>query len=343
MAPNEAVDKWLREQMSRPHRHRVSRRLAVVRFVGGTTITAILVALALLLLRAHNDPEFHPPVLSGAEIVAKLSEVPAQRGHTTLEQFMRKTSVAARPAIAPRTNGFMFDLDIKLTGYRRETIRVVAWLQTAGSRRRFPVAAVGLENDLGPRRNASNTKAWIPTPRRSGTFIAHFAIQTHRGKHLDEAETKPFVALNRRFFTTYTAPTYRAVVPAHWRIEKDYVGVGAARHVTLATDDAGMSLLVDTNLGWNGDAKRSAIENEASNHQAAPTYRRKAFRWEHIDDHAIFNWTYREGNRAFTDLLFRSRGDGFGVQVDGPRHKADTVRQIAYEVTRSIVESTGNR
>jgi hypothetical protein len=238
-----------------------------------------------------------------------------------------------------RSEGFVFDVRVELVGYHNAATTVDWSVLDAGTGRRLEVLLHPTTGKIRPRTDdeVTGVGVWVPYPARAGKFVVRFRLVDAKGHVIRERTSAPFVALRKDFFRPYTTPTYRARIPAGWKLTQDYDPAPGGRFVTVARGPKGELLDIDTTPGWKGVLGASARKLEVIVGKQAG-YRRMVFQRESLGTGAAFEWSFRLRRDPVykTDIFLRRGGDGFAILTVGRRGQYSELRALARSVARSI-------
>jgi hypothetical protein len=332
----------VRESPVRPRRvERLVKRRRLLA-IGGVLASALGLAVAisasLLAGKAAVDPGFDPPFFSSASSSIKFGEQEVVRGHTPLGAYLR--SLDHPPGgLSPeelRAEGLVLRGRLELVGHRGRSL-VPEWsLLPAGRDRPVPVEPYPSEPRIRPRaeKESRMLAVWVPLPPRSGKYVVEFKLRNAAGKVLAESRTSAFPVLARDFFEPYRTPAYRAQLPADWRLVEDYAETNG-RRVSRAVGPGGLSVLIDTTPNVSGDPAESARRLHGLS-EGIPGYRKVKLQPARLGPTPVFEWSFQQDRRRYTDVFFYRGGDGFAVLAEGPRHRFSLIRSVAREVARSV-------
>jgi hypothetical protein len=337
-----AATSELRESPVRPERvNRLVRRRKLLA-IAGVLVTAaglaVAIAAGLLAGKVAVDSNFDPPFFSRASSDISFGEPEVVRGHTRLGAYLRSVD---RPTanLTPaelRAEGVVLRGRLELVGHRGRSL-VPEWtVRAVGFRAATPAATYPSEATIRPRTGRESTMlaVWVELPRQSGKYVVEFRLRNRAGEVLAESSTRPFPVLARDFFEPYRTPAYRAELPADWRLVEDYVETNG-RRVSRAEGPDGLSVLIDTTPNVSGDPADSARRLHRAS-QGIPGYKVVKLQPARLGPTPVFEWSFEQDGRRYTDVFFFRGGDGFAVLAEGPRRRFSLIRSVAREVTRSV-------
>src|SRR5687767_6131587 len=298
----------------------------------------VAIAAGLLAGKAAVDPSFDPPFFSSASSDISFGEPEVVRGHTPLGAYLRSLDDPAG-GLSPdelRAEGLVLRGRLELVGHSGRSL-VPDWsLRAVGGDEPVPGETYPSEPRIRPRASSESRMlaVWVPLPPRSGRYVVEFRLRSAAGRVLAESSTRPFPVLARDFFEPYRTPAYRAQLPANWRLVEDYAETNG-RRVSRAVGPDGLSVLIDTTPNVSGDPADSARRlHQAS--EGIPGYRVVKLQPARLGPTPVFEWSYQQDRRRYTDVFFFRGGDGFAVLAQGPRRRFSLIRSVAREVARSV-------
>jgi hypothetical protein len=332
----------VREAPVRPQRvERLVRRRRLLA-ISGVLVTALGLAVAiaagLLAGKAAVDPGFDPPFFSSVSSDIKFGEPEVVRGHTRLGTYLRSLEdpIGGLSPEELRAEGLVLRGRIELVGHRGRSL-VPEWsLRPAGRGDRVAVETYPSEPRIRPRaaKESRMLAVWVPLPPRSGSYVVEFKLRSAAGKVLAESSTRPFPILAGDFFEPYRTPAYRAQLPADWRLVEDYAETNG-RRVSRAVGPDSLSVLIDTTPNVSGDPADSARRLHRAS-EGIPGYKVVKLQPARLGPTPVFEWSFQQDRRRYTDVFFFRGGDGFAVLAEGPRRRFSLIRSVAREVARSV-------
>jgi hypothetical protein len=321
---------------------RVRWRLLAVMLgvVLATSALAVLLAGGLLVGKSAVDPNFQSLFANRhASLSIAFDEPHAARGHAQLEQFLTETgqSTAGLSTRQLREAGFTFKVDARLIGFRGSRL-VPRWsVVDARTGRVVPVRFHMLAVPMSPHhaRQRLPLRFWVPYPARTGKYVVRFSLaEAASGSVVVERDSPPFFAVAPSQFVDYRTPSYVAKLPRAWTLVKDY-HPESGRFISRATAPGGVSIVIDTTLGFHGDSAKSAKMLD-SGYRKLPGYRRMVFQWETLGTGPAFEWAFAINGVWTTDILFVRGGNGYAVAARGPASRYAETRAVARNVARSL-------
>jgi hypothetical protein len=320
----------------------LTRRRRLLALLGlltvGVAITVVL-ATGLLASKKALDPSFQLPFISSATATVEFGQPDVAGGHTPLSRYLRAADLqrAAFSDEALREEGWVFKSAVMLNGYRGRRIAVEWELSKVGATDEITVSSHPDVTSIDPPSSShrQSVQVWLASPAESGRYSVSLRLEDEEGNPVSQQQSRPFIVLARDFFVPYSTETYRTRLPADWELHEDYESRPPERRVSTASGPNDLSILVDTTLNWNGDSSQSArtLERWASDD---PTYRRVKFQWARLGPSRVFEWTFQQGDRAKTDILFTRGKHGYGILAEGPRRRLREVRAVAREISRAL-------